>query len=803
MSFILSTLNAIKKVTKLRKKAKQLKSKDIFKILRDSVLITFICLSIIISLIGGSIYAVTYAVASVFEKAQQFLGTNNPTAEQISTIDKSKIDEFADDSGALLSGDKLLEYIAKEKNSCNISKTGIKTVIKNDGYGENVTNSTENLDLQKYKEKYLVNWQFISSVDLATFRANDSEDKTVLNSVNDIEPEFSWYDDVTRDVTDYSKEWMVVNVKDSHAGTDINVLDTESIAPEKYVTTKSPLAIPSSVKTMFGTYNYTINRDQVMQDDPYCSPYITTQDVKQEQKWIGTEDDLTKPIYEHIKVIKYKDNDDNEYTFHKGNITDEEANGTFKYLCSQGDYYIFINTSGKFFRLFIPKGDIDEDSDLLDGREISFVRTTIEDIFKGYEQKDVYTTITTTTTHYKKTRRKVIEDTTSEPNLNFEPTKFIRFLNNCDLKVKDLYLVRESLLNLPKGNSLVDGIDRIISGDYGDLSTGAIGGIGNANADISGVIPLFLQADERWGNIPYYTKPDGTVRTIAAAGCGITSLAMVVDGLGGDINAVKEYDKNNDGILTPDETCQYSKDNGFYDTSAGTSKAIYSALGSKMGLKVTQTSNPNEAYNALKEGKVAIASMTPGHFTRGGHLIVLTGVPTEGQVSVNDPASKERSINWDFNIVKSEADDYFIFENPNYVTETFTITSYFGATKADIPALGADVVGLEGEGALITSTGLSLVGKSIKDRLCAVDPTVIPYHSKAFINFGYPFSVRLPDGTDFNVAGYYTAEDTGGAFRGGARKIDIYSGAYGDSPLYQSISNEIGSRPATVRYRKK
>ena len=100
MSFILSTLNAIKKVTKLRKKAKQLKSKDIFKILRDSVLITFICLSIIISLIGGSIYAVTYAVASVFEKAQQFLGINNPTAEQISTIDKSKIDEFADDSGA-------------------------------------------------------------------------------------------------------------------------------------------------------------------------------------------------------------------------------------------------------------------------------------------------------------------------------------------------------------------------------------------------------------------------------------------------------------------------------------------------------------------------------------------------------------------------------------------------------------------------------------------------------------------------------------------------------------------------------
>ena len=46
--------------------------------------------------------------------------------------------------------------------------------------------------------------------------------------------------------------------------------------------------------------------------------------------------------------------------------------------------------------------------------------------------------------------------------------------------------------------------------------------------------------------------------------------------------------------------------------------------------------------------------MCPGHFTSGGHFIVLTGTNSQGEVTVADPASRDRSTNWNFNIVAEE-----------------------------------------------------------------------------------------------------------------------------------------------------
>jgi len=51
-----------------------------------------------------------------------------------------------------------------------------------------------------------------------------------------------------------------------------------------------------------------------------------------------------------------------------------------------------------------------------------------------------------------------------------------------------------------------------------------------------------------------------------------------------------------------------------------------------------------------------IAIMGKGHFTKGGHFIVLRGVTAAGKVLVADPASKIRSEReWDFNIILKEA----------------------------------------------------------------------------------------------------------------------------------------------------
>ena len=50
----------------------------------------------------------------------------------------------------------------------------------------------------------------------------------------------------------------------------------------------------------------------------------------------------------------------------------------------------------------------------------------------------------------------------------------------------------------------------------------------------------------------------------------------------------------------------------------------------------------------MPEGGVIVALMGPGHFTRGGHFILLHGVTLTGELLVADPFSRENSLmTWD------------------------------------------------------------------------------------------------------------------------------------------------------------
>ncbi len=60
--------------------------------------------------------------------------------------------------------------------------------------------------------------------------------------------------------------------------------------------------------------------------------------------------------------------------------------------------------------------------------------------------------------------------------------------------------------------------------------------------------------------------------------------------------------------------------------------------------------------DALASGKLVVAIMVTGHFTKGGHFIVLRGVTEDGKILVADPASKSRSEKeWDLSIILDEA----------------------------------------------------------------------------------------------------------------------------------------------------
>lgn len=64
---------------------------------------------------------------------------------------------------------------------------------------------------------------------------------------------------------------------------------------------------------------------------------------------------------------------------------------------------------------------------------------------------------------------------------------------------------------------------------------------------------------------------------------------------------------------------------------------------------------PKRILNALSSGKLVVAIMSPGHFTTGGHFIVLRGVK-DGKILVADPASTSRSQKaWDLSIILNEA----------------------------------------------------------------------------------------------------------------------------------------------------
>jgi len=151
-------------------------------------------------------------------------------------------------------------------------------------------------------------------------------------------------------------------------------------------------------------------------------------------------------------------------------------------------------------------------------------------------------------------------------------------------------------------------------------------------------IPYYNQTDIRWATNSYGNS------TIYSGGCGPTSLAMVVSGL--------------TGRTTPDIVADWSYRNGHRAEGQGSYWSLMTDGGAYYGLQVEQVSrrNPNKIVQALSEGYPVIASMGPGHFTRGGHFIVLRGITADGKILVHDSASVERSKKeWDLSIIMNES----------------------------------------------------------------------------------------------------------------------------------------------------
>lgn len=149
-------------------------------------------------------------------------------------------------------------------------------------------------------------------------------------------------------------------------------------------------------------------------------------------------------------------------------------------------------------------------------------------------------------------------------------------------------------------------------------------------------IPHLLQFDERWKDERYGTSD------IKTAGCAPTCLAMVFSFL------------KQDPAITPVSVARFSESNGHYVDGVGTSHSLFEDAASHFHVSMEGLFPVEPSIDeALQSGKPVIASMVPGHFTQTGHFIVLTG-EQDGQYSVLDPNSNERSTGWDKQIVLDE-----------------------------------------------------------------------------------------------------------------------------------------------------
>lgn len=151
-------------------------------------------------------------------------------------------------------------------------------------------------------------------------------------------------------------------------------------------------------------------------------------------------------------------------------------------------------------------------------------------------------------------------------------------------------------------------------------------------------VVYFNQMDERYARKPYGTDH------IGGYGCGPTSMAIVVSSLSGS-------------IVDPVEMAQWAYENGYWCQGSGSYHSLIPGAAAHWNLPVSgcSASEPQRILDALAEGKLVVAIMSKGHFTRSGHFIVLRGVQ-DGKIMVADPGSYNRSGQlWDLSIITSEA----------------------------------------------------------------------------------------------------------------------------------------------------
>ncbi len=155
-----------------------------------------------------------------------------------------------------------------------------------------------------------------------------------------------------------------------------------------------------------------------------------------------------------------------------------------------------------------------------------------------------------------------------------------------------------------------------------------------------GSIPLtyYNQKDEAWAWQLFGSD------NIGSYGCGPTALSMAVTSMTG-------YD------LDPAEMASWCASQGYWAPGDGSYLSIVQGTATNFGLKCESLGvpSPDQLTEKLYSGGIMVALMGRGHFTMGGHFILLHGVTEDGKILVADPNSRDNSlILWDASTIINE-----------------------------------------------------------------------------------------------------------------------------------------------------
>ncbi len=152
------------------------------------------------------------------------------------------------------------------------------------------------------------------------------------------------------------------------------------------------------------------------------------------------------------------------------------------------------------------------------------------------------------------------------------------------------------------------------------------------------VVVYYNQGDPAWADQPYGSND------IARYACGPVTMAMAVSSM-------------TDQTTDPVQMAQWSVEHGYWAKDNGSYLSIVEGTAQAYGLKAVplQERTPDAVREALLSGNLLVALMGPGHFTKGGHFILLRGVTLSGSLLVADPNSLDRSLTeWDPQLILDE-----------------------------------------------------------------------------------------------------------------------------------------------------